>query len=219
MKPDYDRAAEAATRTLLMRKISSAPVFPLPVLKNIPGVLVVSFAEASQHIGIDRSQLVTMFGSEHQDAVTVHYPDNPGLQYIVTYNQQLPLYMLQRALARQLGHIILGHDGSRPDDVREAEASAFAYHFLCPRPLIRAVQDAGIRVTAEVVGNLTGCYEGCLSGMRSMPGATVPAELNRALRAQFSDYLDNFVNYQKIIASEDHSSLADFGTYFDNYED
>ena len=81
MIPDYDRAAEAATRTLLMRKISSAPVFPLPVLKNIPGVLVVSFAEMSNDTGIERSKLVTLFGSDHQDAVTVFYPDCENLQY------------------------------------------------------------------------------------------------------------------------------------------
>ena len=136
MIPDFDRAATSAARTLLFHKITSAPVFPLPVLKKTPGVLVVSFAEMSEHIGIERKQLVNMFGSEHQDAVTPYYPDNDNLQYIVTYNQQLPLYMLQRALARQLGHIVLGHDGSRPEDVRNAEALCFAHHLLCPRPQI-----------------------------------------------------------------------------------
>ena len=219
MKPDYDRAATAAAQTLLLRKISSAPVYPLPILKKTPGVLVVSFAEMSQNIGIERNKLVNMFGAEHQDAVTSYCPGDSDLKYIVTYNQQLPFYMLQRSLARQLGHIILGHDGSRPDDVREAEAACFAYHFLCPRPLIRSVKDAGIRVTAEVVGNLTGCYERCLAGMRQMPGAFVQPELNIALRRQFSEYVDNFISYQKIIAHEDKTPEADFGTYFSNYRE
>lgn len=213
MTPDIDRAATSAARTLLFHKVCCAPVDPLAILKKTPGVLVLSFAEMSQSVGMARKDALALFGDK--GAVT----SVKNGKYIVTCNIMLPTHVLQRSLARELGHIILGHDGSRPDDVREAEAAAFAYHLLSPRPLLRAVKDAGVRFTLETLGNLTGCYEQCLDGMRVLPGADVPAELNRALRTAFSDYVDNFINYHKTIAQDDHSALADFGTYFDNYKE
>lgn len=213
MTPDIDRAATSAARTLLFHKVCCAPVDPLAILKKTPGVLVLSFAEMSQSVGIARKDALALFGDK--GAVT----SVKNGKYIVTCNIMLPTHVLHRSLARELGHIILGHDGSRPDDVLEAEAAAFAYHLLSPRPLLRAVKDAGVRFTLETLGNLTGCYEQCLDGMRVLPGADVPAELNRALRTAFSDYVDNFISYHKTIAQDDHSALADFGTYFDNYKE
>ena len=48
MTPDYQLAAIKATETLIQHKIGTAPVDPLPVLKNTPGVLVMTFEEMSQ---------------------------------------------------------------------------------------------------------------------------------------------------------------------------
>lgn len=219
MRPDFDLAATAAMETLLKYKISTAPVLPFPIFKSTPGVLVLSFAEISDAYGIDRNHIVNTIGERNQDAVTTVHSDGGRLRYVVTYNQRLPFYMLQRSLARELGHIVLGHDGSRPDEVRTAEAYCFSYHLLCPRPLIRAVQEAGVRLTVEVLGNATGCYERCLLGMKQTPGARVPAALNRAVKEQFATYMDNFLSYQAILSADDHSALADFGTFMDNYEE
>lgn len=215
MIPNYDRAATMAMQTLIDNRITTAPVMPLPIFKRTPGVLVISFAEMSDMTEIDRSSLVPMFG-ESQDAATFHISSDK-LKYVVVYNQRLPFYMLQRSLSRELGHIMLGHDGTRPEEVRTAEAYCFAHHLLCPRPLIKAVQDAGIKLTVEVVGSVTGCYERCLSAMRREPAANVPADLNRAVREQFSDYLSNFLAFQPYLSFDDESQLADFGHYMDNY--
>ena len=215
MIPNYDRAATMAMQTLIDNRITTAPVMPLPIFKRTPGVLVISFAEMSDMTEIDRSSLVPMFG-ESQDAATFHISSDK-LKYVVVYNQRLPFYMLQRSLSRELGHIMLGHDGTRPEEVRTAEAYCFAHHLLCPRPLIKAVQDAGIKLTVEVVGSVTGCYERCLSAMRREPAAKVPADLNRAVREQFSDYLSNFLAFQPYLSFDDESQLADFGRYMDNY--
>lgn len=215
MIPNYDRAATMAMQTLIDNRITTAPVMPLPIFKRTPGVLVISFAEMSDMTEIDRSSLVPMFG-ESQDAATFHISSDK-LKYVVVYNQRLPFYMLQRSLSRELGHIMLGHDGTRPEEVRTAEAYCFAHHLLCPRPLIKAVQDAGIKLTVEVVGSVTGCYERCLSAMRREPAANVPADLNRAVREQFSDYLSNFIAFQPYLSFDDESQLADFGNYMDNY--
>lgn len=216
MKPDYQKAAIKATETLIKFGISSAPIMPLALLKQMPGVLVVSFTEMSQSSGIERKNLIAMFGNENQDAITSVHNKNGKLVYLIAYNQRLPIYMIQRSLAREMAHIILGHDGSLPEEVRYAEAHCFAYHLICPRPLIAAVQQSGIRLSAEVLGNMTGCYERCLSGMRKTPGTDVPAELNRKIREQFADYLDNYLDYLTFVR-EDDSATADFGTYMDGY--
>ena len=217
MKPDFDKAATIATETLIDYGISSAPVSPLPILKSIPGVLVISFAEMSESVGLGRHEILSVF-SNHQDAVTSCILDNGERKYVVAYNQMLPIIVAQRALARQLGHILLHHDGSRPDEVRTAEAYCFAYHLLCPRALIRSVQEAGIDFTLNVMNNMTGCDEVCVDGMKNIPGVNVPAELNRKIKTQFAAYVLNFVNYQRTVPGS-VSALIDFGTYLNNYKE
>ena len=188
MIPDYEKAALAAAETLVKYGISSAPVDPLPVLKKLPGVLVVSYETLSNDVGSDRSCVISTFGEHNQDAFTsVNIVDGKP-QYLVTFNQRLPVFLFQRALARELGHIILGHDVSLPEDVRNEEARCFANHLLCPRALIHSITAANLRLTVEVLGNLTGCYDHCLSCMRKLPGAHVPAELNRQIRENFMPY-------------------------------
>lgn len=218
MTPNYEAAATKAMETLIKYKISSAPVIPLPIFKHTPGVLVLSFAEMSGMAEMERRNLLEMFGP-NQDAATVHFPQgNP--KYVVAYNQRLPMYMLQRALSRELGHILLGHDGqTKTTENRMAEAYCFAHHLLCPRPLIYAIQQAGIRLTTEVLGSTTGCYERCLAGIRREPGVRIDPALNRAVRDQFSDYLENFINFQPYLSQNDQSALADFGLWMDGYEE
>ena len=218
MTPDYEKAALKATESLIKYGISTAPVLPLPILKRMPGVLVVSYTELSQFSGIDRRNLVTIFGNENQDAVTSVYNKDGRLVYLVMYNQRLPIYMIQRSLAREMGHILLAHNGSLPEDVRFDEAQCFAYHLICPRPVINAVYESGIRFSTEVLGNMTGCYERCLAGMRKTPGTNVPAELNRKVREQFNNYLENYLDYLTFV-KQDESHTANFGTYMDGYKE
>ena len=219
MVPNYEMAALKATEMLIKHKISTAPVIPLPVFKRTPGCIVLSFTEMSSRIGVDRNNLLAMFDEENHDAVTSTHFEDGKLRYLITYNQRLPLYLLQRALARELGHIVMGHDGSKPEDVRMVEAYCFAHHFLCPRPLIHAVQQSGIPLTVEMLGAMTGCYERCLQNMRKTPPVHVPADLNRQVRDQFADYIENFIDVETFLSKTDDSMLANFGTYMDGYEE
>ena len=219
MTPDYQRAAIMATKTLIKHGISSAPVSSLSILKKTPGVLVFTYQAISDKIDQDRRCLISMFGDGNQDAFTTVNMKDGNPQYIVTYNQQLSTVFVQRSLARELGHIILGHDGSLPEDVRNEEAKAFANHLLCPRPMIHAFQAAGLRITTEMLGNLTGCFDYCLSCMRRIPAVSVPAEMNRLVRDQFMDYIKNFFEYYRDASLSDGSALADFGSYMDGYEE
>lgn len=50
--------------------------------------------------------------------------------YLVIYNQEMPCKSIRYAVARELGHIVMEHDGSRPEDVRMEEANCFARKFL-----------------------------------------------------------------------------------------
>ena len=219
MTPDYERAALLAAEMLIRHNIVTAPVDPLPVFKRTPGVLVLSFAEMSGRLGMDRDNLLTSFDVENHDAVTSVHFDDGKLRYLVTYNQRLPLYLVQRALARELGHIVLGHDGTLPEEIRMEEAYTFAHHLLCPRPLIAAVMRSGLPFTVEMLGAMTGCYERCLQGMRKTPAVTVPADLNRQIRDQFSDYVANFLDFESYLSRSDESMLVNLGTYMDGYEE
>lgn len=219
MNPDFDRAATAAAEILIKYGISTAPVDPIPIFKKADGFNVVTFTEMSHMVGVDRQDLISSFDASNHDAVSSVYLKNGKKHYLVAYNMRLPQYLVQRALAREMGHIVLGHDGTLPQDVRNAEALCFAHHLICPRALIHAIQESGAKITTEVLGNTTGCYERCLIGMRREPATHVPAELNRKIREQFADYLADFLDFQTFLSQEDDSMIANFGTFMDGYED
>ena len=219
MTPDFDRAATAAAEILIKYGISTAPVDPIPIFKKADGFNVVTFTEMSRLIGVDRADLLSAFDAENHDAVSSAYLKDGQPHYLVAYNMRLPAYLVQRALAREMGHLVLGHDGSRPEDVRNAEAICFAHHLLCPRALIHAIQESGTKITVEVLGNTTGCYERCLVGMRHQPATHVPADLNRKIHEQFADYIAEFLDFQSFLSREDDSMIANFGSFMDGYEE
>lgn len=219
MTPDYQKAATAALETLIKFNVKTAPVDPLPMLKSFPNVQLRSYQELSDCSGIPREKLVTIFGLKNQDAATTVLLQDGQPFYIVAYNMKLSFALIQRALARELGHIVLGHDGSLPDEIRTAEARFFAHHLLTPRPLIKAIQESGILFTVELLGNATGCYEHCLSCMREHPGVRVDPALNRQVRDQFADYVKNFLSFELLLSLDDMSRVAFFGHFMDDYEE
>ena len=121
MRPDLEKAARKAKEL----KESGADC-PLQILKTLKHVWAASFADASARYGINRESLLAMFDDGNQDAITMYR--NGG--YLVIYNQELPCRIIRHAVARELGHIVMEHDGSRPEDVRMAEAEYFAEQFL-----------------------------------------------------------------------------------------
>lgn len=219
MKPDYNTAATKAAETLIKYNITSAPVDPLHIMKQLPGVLVLSHSDVSGEIGITQSGLLKMLGNYNQDAVTAVRADHNTPQYLVVYNQQMPSFSVMRSIAREMGHILLNHDESCPEEVRAAEAVCFASHLLMPRALIHALQNAGVRLTTDLIGNLFGCYDECLNAVETLPRTTIQAELNRKLERQFSEYVESITNYSEILSDGDMSPLAHFGSYMEGYEE
>lgn len=116
--PDYDTSVRKAQETAARYSSSD----PLVVLRRLPRVLLLSVGLPVDH-----------------DAFTCVQRRKDKLCYIVYYNPSLPAFQLRAALARQLAHVVLQHDGSVPESVLSEEANCFAYHFLCYRPPVRVV--------------------------------------------------------------------------------
>ena len=219
MTPDFDRAATAALEILKKYDIRKAPIEPIHIFKAANGFNVVTFSEMSSAISMDRKDLISSFEAHCHDAVSSVYLKDGRPYYLIAYNAMLPQHLVQRALAREMGHVVLGHDGSRPEDVRNAEAICFAQHLLSPRPLIHALQESGIKITVEVLGNITGCFEHCLMCMQGTPATHVPPDLNREIRDQFAEYVSEFLDFQSYLGKSDKSMIANFGTFMDGYEE
>ena len=219
MNADYDRAATMAMQTLLQHQITETPIDSLSILLKYPGVRVMSFTRFALQAGMDRDDLVPLFG-ENQDAVSFHLGmDIPDVQYVVVYNMRLPYEMIWRGVARELGHIVLGHDGAtRPPEVRHAEAMCFAHHLLSPRPIIQMLREA-IPLTINVLTSTTGCSDECVDDMRKIPGAHVPKELNAQVRDLFSRGIREYIRFNHAAKKEDRSPLIDIGTFMDFYEE
>ena len=214
---DYTKAAVAAMETLIKYGVKSAPVSPLPILEQMENVIVVPFTDMSKSSGVNQNDLQQLFG-KNRDAVTSVYPENGGSKkYIVAYNSLLPFSMVQRALAREMGHIVLRHESSTNETMEEA--TCFSHHLLCPRPLVHAVSATGIRFSVDMLANLTGVFDQCLFCIRHTPGVDVPPGMNRFVRGQFMPFIINFFNYYQSVLPSDGSALADFGTYMDGYEE
>ena len=90
---------------------------------------------------------------------------------------------------------------------------------MCPRPLIHALSASNLRITEDMLRNIAGCPDHCMSCIRKQPGVFVPVELNRIVRDNFMPYILNFFEYQRHASKYDGSALADLGTYMDHYEE
>ena len=216
MIPDFDRAATMAMKTLIENHITETPIDSLSMLLKQPGVRVMSFTRFASQAGMERHELVPMFGG-NQDSATFNLDMIDGVRYVVVYNMRLPFDIVWRGVARELGHIVLGHDGqTRPTEVRHAEAMCFAHHLISPRPILQMLREA-VPLTMNVLTATTGCSDDCVEELRTIPGANVPAEINREVRKLFERGINEYVRFNKVSDKADHSPLIDLGTYMDNY--
>lgn len=216
MTPDHNRAAVKAAETLIRYGVKSAPVSPLQILSQMENVITISFSDLGESSGISKRELIQLFGKNRDAVTSIHEKDGEAI-YVVTYDAMLPFNMIQRALAREMGHIMLNHSNSSAES--QDEATTFSHHLLCPRPLIHTLQATGIRITVDMLANLTGIYDQCLVCMRRTPATDVPVALNRFVRTQFMPFVLNFFEFYKEVMPTDGSALADFGTFMDGYKE
>ena len=112
MIPNYNNAAAKAYDTFTQFGLSD----PHLILRRLSNVLLISFDAADMPVA--------------QDAFTCVDQN----KYIVFYNLALSPIQQRSSLARELGHVMLQHDGKDPEEIWSEEATCFAYHFLCPPP-------------------------------------------------------------------------------------
>jgi len=216
MTPDYNKAAAKAAETLIRHGVKTAPVSPIAILEGMDNVILSSYSDLCGSQETNPFSLKQLFG-KYRGAMSSVHTGNGKTWYVVLYNNLLPTTMVQQALARELGHIVLRHQESSEEN--NAEAVCFAQHLLCPRPLIQTIRETGMRLTTDVLANLTGVFHQRLTCIRHTPGTSVPAAVNRFLRGQFMPFVMNFFEYYATAVPEDGSGLADFGTYMDLYEE
>lgn len=118
IEPNYQRSAEKAAEASARFGACSSPCDLLQIFSMLPNVSVVS-------ISVD-----SVPGREAWDAFSCVRPHDGGFQYIVIYNRLLSPSVLAFALARELGHVILEHDGLAPERVWMEEAVCFARNLL-----------------------------------------------------------------------------------------
>ena len=219
MTPNYENAAVKAMEILIENGITETPINPMPIMIQYPGVRVMPFTRMADEAGIERNELIPLFGT-NQDAVTFNLNmDISDVRYVVVYNMRLPFEIIWRGIARELGHVVLGHDGvTRPTEVRKKEALCFAHHLISPRPIIHMLQNE-MPLTMNILSATTGCSDECVEELRDLPGVHVPAELNRKVRDLFSRGINEYISFYKASAKQDKSPVIDFGSYMDFYEE
>lgn len=221
MQPNFDLAATKALEIIREAKITETPIDPLRIIKDYPGVRVVPFTKMADEIEKEREDLIPMFYT-NQDAATfcLSMPGMDDVEYIVVYNMRLPIEIVHRAIARELGHIVLGHNGKkRTAEVRMAEAMCFAHHLLSPRPVIKLLQESKMPITMNVLTAVCGCSDECVDDIREIPGVHVPPELNAEIRDMFAKHIKEYINFHEASPKKDKSPVLDLGTFMDNYEE
>lgn len=122
MKPDIEKAASKA-----IKAANDFGVDPLTALSRIRNVLLLPYE-------------ITGFGlpmQSNQDAFTLVNNADGILQFIVIYNKKLPEYKTSIVLARELGHVIMQHDGNIPEEIWQEEALCFAYHYIATLSMLQ----------------------------------------------------------------------------------
>lgn len=117
MNPNYSQAATKAKET-----VAAFGNDPLEILNKLRNVVVIAYS-----ISDDNSSSIV---HSNMDALTLVNRKNGKLQYIVLYNSSLSFSEQRPALARELGHVMLKHDGNGKEFVWMEEANCFAYRFL-----------------------------------------------------------------------------------------
>jgi len=130
MTPDYKSAESKAIETIRKYNLDPACADPLRVLSQFPSVRLLPYE--TDYICIEN---VGTFATD-RDSLTMVNRNGDTLQYIIIYNKTLPPYRLRLALAQELAHVILKHDGNAPEEIWSEEAICFAIHFMSPVKLL-----------------------------------------------------------------------------------
>lgn len=138
-RPDYKKAINAADCILLSSNQFELPLNIEKLLKGIKtlNIQINKYSDA----GLEKASKIKNSG---------FVTENNGIYYVL-YNDGIESEGNHRfTLCHELGHIILEHDLSRPDDkIQEAEANAFAAELLMPEAIVQEMINRGYSIVNE----------------------------------------------------------------------
>lgn len=218
-KPNYDRAATLAVRTLIELDITSMPIFPWFIIPRCKNTALASYDDLARYNGISSSVAYKIM-EPAKDAVTYQLTmSDMSAYYIIAYNKKIrSIERIRFTLAHELGHRVMGHS-EKEKEWEEKEANHFAMHLLFPRPVLMTCFKMGMQPLAMNLYNLTNCSIPCINTLQYVHPSTVPAKYNKKCRSQFLDHLDNLFYYSDAIWKEEsrQNPRVMLGRYFEGY--
>ena len=219
--PDCSAAATQAVRALLKYHMDSLPVYPQKIIQEYPRASMLSFADLAAITGTDREELLRTAHPSNEAAATFVFNQPDGPYYLFAFNREQPIDRIRFALSVQVGNVMLGHVGFRPEDVRLKEAFCFARHFCWPRPLIRLMQEYDIPLQESVLAMIAGNYGSFIRDLQTEARpASVPADLNRQVKEMLRPQLLQLLSTGLIPSSPvPDEPMLDLSTYMEGYVD
>lgn len=221
MEANFENAATQATKILLKYGIARTPVYPQQIIQASSIATMISFADLAMFADVERSSILSAMHEENDLAMTFVYlkPDGKP-HYLFAFNRKRPIGEVRFALAVELGHIYLGHTGFRDDKTRFDESRCFAHHLIFPRALIRLLQERDFVFTRRSFSRIFGECTNFIDELFESKPVNIPAELNRAIKEQFTPYVDALEDAGILYLPADPSeTLLDLSYYMDGYEE
>ena len=221
MKPHFTNAATQATKVLIKYNVARTPVYPQQIIQASPIATMISFADLAMFADVERSSILKAMHEENELAMSFVYKKSDGSpHYLFAFNRKKPIGEVRFALAVELGHIYLGHTGYRDNETRFAESLCFTHHLIFPRPLIKLLQERGFIFTNRSFARIFGECSDFLDELVTSPSVTISAELNRAVKEQFTPYVDALADAGILSLPMDPSEqILDLSQYMQGYEE
>lgn len=140
MKPDYDRAARMAYKTLLALHIEEFPVDPYQILTFCKNTVVKTYDDLMNSLNVYDYGYFKLYYVNGKDALTFRKEyANGNVGYELYFDNHGNPFRRRFTLAHELGHIILKH--SQEEWWEEKEADYFASQLLAPDLMFKMLAD------------------------------------------------------------------------------
>lgn len=217
---DCTTAATQAARALIKFNIGRTPIYPQQILQASKYATMISFANQDE---LDEIIMNTnVLTSQHRRNLvmsSIYVDDGGQTNYLFSVNRNAPMGHLKLALAVELGHIYLGHNSHFAQSKKHnQEAECFAIHLEFPRPLIKLLQEKGVRLTKETFSRIFGDCEWCLDSILNAQPVRITPELNRLVKEQFAPYVDKLEDIGVFLIPSRGEEL-DLSSYMEGYEE
>ena len=139
MRPDFDRAARMAYKTLLALHIDRLPIDPLFILMHCRNAQIHTYDDILARYESRDYYSFKYFFFDNAEAMTFRREYGPEVIYECFFDNRARAPRRRFTLAHELGHIILKH--RMEERYEEMEADYYAAQLLAPRPVIDLMPD------------------------------------------------------------------------------